>query len=79
MGGCTDCAFNWTGDCGYLKFFMESELYWSQLRNGTIATAQPNCNGKTLANMMLPIPPLDEQKRIVEKIEELMTFCEKLK
>ena len=63
----------------YLKFFMESELYWSQLRNGTIATAQPNCNGKTLANMMLPIPPLDEQKRIVEKIEELMTFCEKLK
>ena len=23
----------------YLKFFMESELYWSQLRNGTIATA----------------------------------------
>lgn len=28
----------------YLKFFMESELYWTQLRNGTIATAQPNCN-----------------------------------
>ncbi len=62
----------------YLKFFMESELYWSQLRDGTIATAQPNCNGKTLANMMIPIPPLAEQKRIVEKIEELMTFCEKL-
>ena len=38
----------------YLKFFMESELYWSQLRNGTIATAQPNCNGKTLGKMLLP-------------------------
>ena len=62
----------------YLKFFMESELYWNQLRNGTIATAQPNCNGKTLANMFVPVPPLAEQKRIVEKIEELIQYCDKL-
>ena len=42
----------------YLKYFMESQLYWEQLRNGTIATAQPNCNGKTLSKMILPLPPL---------------------
>lgn len=62
----------------YLKFFMESQLYWQQLRNGTIATAQPNCNGQTLAKMMIPIPPLEEQKRIVAKIEELLPYCDQL-
>ena len=52
----------------YMKAFMESQLYWEQLKNGTIATAQPNCNGKTLAKMLLPIPPINEQERIVEKL-----------
>ena len=36
----------------YLKAFMESRLYWEQLQSGTIATAQPNCNGQTLASAL---------------------------
>ena len=63
----------------YLKYFMESQLYWEQLRNGTIATAQPNCNGKTLSKMVLPLPPLAEQKLIVEKLGQLLPLCERLK
>lgn len=62
----------------YLKYFMESKLYWDQLRNGTVATAQPNCNGKTLSKMILPLPPIAEQYRIVEKVEQLMIEIGKL-
>ncbi len=62
----------------YLKYFMDSELYWSQLRSGTIATAQPNCNGQTLSKMLLPIPPKSEQDRIVRKIDKMFSIVSAL-
>lgn len=56
----------------YVKYFMESESYWKQLRSGTTATAQPNCNGKTLSQMIIPLPPIDEQRRIVSRLDAIM-------
>lgn len=63
----------------YLKYFMESPLYWSQLQSGITQTAQPNCNGKTLSKMMIPIPPIEEQKRIVKKMDEILPYIEQYK
>ncbi|WP_195256705.1 restriction endonuclease subunit S, partial [Dorea longicatena] len=31
-----------------------------------------------LKNYLIPLPPLEEQKRIVAKIEELLPFCDQL-
>lgn len=56
----------------YLKGFMESQLYWVQLQNGKTQGCQPNCNGQTLSKMLIPIPPIEEQERIVDKINEIM-------
>ena len=62
----------------YLKYFMESPLYWQQLKSGTTATAQPNCNGQTLAKMLLPLPPANEQLRIVENLVRAFAIIGKM-
>lgn len=38
----------------------------------------PNINAGTVNNMVFPLPPLPEQKRIVAKVEQLMTLCDTL-
>ena len=63
----------------YLKLFMESQLYWVQLQNGKTQGCQPNCNGQTLSKMIIPLPPIEEQQRIVERLDTLLPLCEDLK
>jgi type I restriction enzyme S subunit len=41
-------------------------------------TAQPKLNQAKLNALQIPVPPFDEQKRIVAKVEELMALCGEL-
>jgi type I restriction enzyme S subunit len=41
-------------------------------------TGQANVNGTALKNMLIPLPPLAEQHRIVAKVDELMELCDRL-
>jgi len=41
-------------------------------------TGQANVNGTALKNMLIPIPALAEQYRIVAKAEALMALCDRL-
>lgn len=41
-------------------------------------TAQPKMNQAKMNNIVLAIPPLEEQKRIVAKVDELMAMCDQL-
>ena len=43
------------------------------------ATAQPGLAVSNIIKVLIPLPPLAEQKRIVEKLEELLAMCERLK
>jgi type I restriction enzyme S subunit len=41
-------------------------------------TGQANVNGTALKNMLIPLPPLTEQHRIVAKVDTLMALCDQL-
>ena len=62
----------------YLKFFLESPLYWVKLKEKSQGTGQPNVNAVSLSNLTIPLPPLEEQKRIVNKVEEFMNYIDRL-
>ena len=62
----------------YIKLFCGSDVYWDQLKAGSRGAGQPNVNGQTLGNMNVPLPPLAEQHRIVAKVDELTSLCDRL-
>ncbi|MDF2065098.1 restriction endonuclease subunit S [Bacillus sp. Cr_A10] len=62
----------------YIKLFLESDLYWSQLESKSQGTGQPNVNATSLSNLILPLPPISEQRRIYNKVRELFKQCNEL-
>ena len=63
----------------FLMHAIQSEIVQKQIRNKTKQTAQANLFQEAIRNLVIPIPPLAEQKRIVEKLEQLLPLCERLK
>ncbi|HEX8762874.1 MAG TPA: restriction endonuclease subunit S [Candidatus Saccharimonadales bacterium] len=55
----------------YLVHFFDTQVYWDQIYSELSGTGQPNFNGTKLSNLILPLPPLAEQKRIVEKVNAI--------
>ena len=55
----------------YLDYFLMSDLYWSHIKEKSIGIALANVNASKLKEILFPLPPLEEQKRISKKIEEL--------
>jgi len=57
----------------YVYYFFQSLMYWLQIYEGQIGIGQPNINSSKLSKLFLPLSPLNEQNRIVVKIDELFT------
>lgn len=64
----------------YILTFLSSQGIQDFLNNGWVfgTTNQIELSSSTIQNFCFPLPPLQEQKRIVEKIDELMKSCESL-
>lgn len=62
----------------YLKIFMESQLFFDQIHKNVSGVAQVNLNTGWLNNFVIPLPPLEEQKRIVDKVDTIMNYLDEL-
>ncbi len=62
----------------YIKYFFESGFYWEQISLNSIGIGQPNVNGTTLSNLLVPIPPYCEQKRIVDEADSWLNVIDTL-
>lgn len=62
------------------EFFMYGLMCYKNILDiMSRSTAQKNINLEILSQVAFPLPPLAEQKRIVEKLEQLLPLCERLK
>jgi len=72
----------------FLHYFLQSHLYWSHLRKAQGSTLK-NINLPLLKSLLIPLPPLPEQRRIAEilstvddaiqKVDAAITKTERLK
>jgi len=66
-------------DNRYIYYVMMSLYFSKTMKEKAGGTATPIINRGIWNTLLLPLPPLAEQKRIVAKIEELLPLCEQLK
>ena len=59
----------------YLYQFFNSHCYWEQITDKSVGVGQPNCNGTSLKELFIPLPPLLEQKRIVPAANALLEYA----
>ena len=64
-------------DSDYLNYVMQSQYYWIYCQNvRSDAIGQSNINAEKLKHFIFPLPPLQEQKRIVDKISRINSKVE---
>lgn len=61
----------------FVFLFMKSDLFKMQI-NDKKSTGINQLTQGTLNSILIPLPPISEQNRVVEKLEQLMQYCDEL-
>ena len=62
----------------YLHLCLLSPLLQRMIWGRQVGMAREGLSKKVLEQFEIPIPPIDEQKRIVQRVADLMALCDKL-
>lgn len=62
----------------YIYYYLVSPLSKYMIKKYDNGTAQPNLSAESVRQYSLPLPPLAEQKRIVEKVDMIMDMLDEL-
>jgi type I restriction enzyme S subunit len=77
----------WITDNAFITHFSQNEIFLrflvllltgTNLKEDENATAQPVISGSKIYPIVVGLPPLDEQHRIVAKFDALMALCDRL-
>ena len=61
---------------GFFLWYLRSPYVDNAVNSVSYGVKMPRVGTDTMVNLLVPLPPLAEQKRIVAKIEELMPFVD---
>jgi type I restriction enzyme S subunit len=62
----------------FVVYLMLSPYFWDHIQGSLRGIAYKGLNLGILRNLPIPLPPLAEQKRIVDKVDALMALCDQL-
>lgn len=65
-------------DTRYIVDLLKSPYVDNAINGATYGLKMPRVGTNTMINLPIPLPPLPEQRRIVEKLDQLLPLCDSL-
>lgn len=56
----------------YMMIWLDSTLFLNEIDKYDGGSAQPNLSAENLKKFLIPLPPIEEQKRVIDKVDDIL-------